>query len=101
MDQEQEDRLLLQLIIQGLEKLDKSMEDLDEKVNGIHVTMARNTESLEAHMARTEIIEEALKPIKSTHDGLIVTSKIIGILALITTIIGGLWTGFKILIGIK
>lgn len=102
MKPEQEDKLLLQLIIQGLEKLDKSMSDLDEKVNGIHITMARNTESLEMHMARTELLEEALKPIKSTHDGLTFTgaliAKIAGALVIIATLLAAAWEAIKLIL---
>jgi uncharacterized protein YlxW (UPF0749 family) len=112
MKPEQEDKLLLQLIIQSLEKLDErlaqatedtknSINDLDQKVNGINITMARNTESLEAHMMRTELLEEALKPIKVTHDGISVTGKIIALIALGVTIIGGIWTTFKVIIGAR
>lgn len=112
MKPEQEDKLLLQLIIQSLEKLDErlvsatedtkqSIEDLSQKVNAIHITMARNTESLEAHMLRTELLEEALKPIKSTHDGLtftgILIAKIAGGLVVLVTLVAGIWETFKLI----
>ncbi len=117
MNQEQEAQLLLKLIIQSLEKLDnqlavageknyRAIEDLNEKVNAIHVTMARNTESLEVHMARTiaaedslELLKQHLMPIKSTYDGITFTSKLLakiaaGLVAL-TTILAGIWEAFK------
>ncbi len=107
-----ESELLLKLIIQSLEQLDerlagaaeknhKAIEDLDTKVNGICITMSRNTESLEEHMARTVLLEESLKPVRSIYDWATISGKGIAILALLVTIIGGLFKTFIFLLGVK
>jgi hypothetical protein len=46
-------------------KLEKRLERLDERLDTIAVTLARNTSSLEEHIRRTEILEQDFKPVKS------------------------------------
>lgn len=56
-------------------KLDK----IEEHVAEIKTTLLRNTDSLEAHMARTLIIEKALFPIRRLYDFGVVACQIIAI----------------------
>ncbi len=47
-----------------LEKLDEKMDKVQEHLGSIDVTLAKNTTSLEEHIRRTELAEEAIGTIK-------------------------------------
>lgn len=47
-----------------LERIEKSLETLSEKVHSIDKTLVRNTDSLEIHIKRTELLEKEVAPIK-------------------------------------
>lgn len=46
------------------DKIDKILEDINE----IKIDVIRNTDSLELHIKRTEILESELKPIKTFYE---------------------------------
>jgi chromosome segregation ATPase len=48
-----------------LEKLDEKMDKVEEKLGSIDVTLAKNTSSLDEHIRRTELAEEAISIIKN------------------------------------
>lgn len=78
---------------EGDDRLDRIDGKLDKAVDhlaSIDVTLARNTDSLQAHMARTAVIEKALLPIRNVYDYGVMTIKIFGVLALLGTVVEGL-----------
>lgn len=99
MNKEQEEQLLLKLIIKALEKLDVRMEGMDSRLDNIDVTMAANTESLVDHIRRTTNLEERLEndiePAVKFYNGLIFVGKGIGIIALLVSIVGGVFEAVK------
>lgn len=124
--EDKESQLLLKLIIQSLEKLDdqlavageknyKAIGDLDDKITTIGNSVStntnsliKNTVSLEEHIRRTEaneamieIIRTSLEPVRSIYDWAIISGKVIAILALLVTIIGGLFKTAIFLLGVK
>lgn len=106
---DEEKQLLLELIIEGLtkigDKVDSNSLDINEKLNSINITLAVNTESLQDHIRRTELLEQKfekdVQPAVNFYNGLIFVGKAIGILALVFTIIGGLFEAAKFLLGVK
>ncbi len=69
------------------DKLDQQLEKLDSRLDNIDVTLARQNVSLETHIKRTELLEEALVPLKAHMNQIMGAGKLIGIVALLTTII--------------
>jgi hypothetical protein len=83
---------------------DKRLERIEDKLDKITDTLsqhsaihARNTTSLEDHIRRTELLEEALKPIKQTDTVIRAGIKSIAVVSTILTI---LYTLIKISTGI-
>src|SRR6478736_2064297 len=92
--------LLQKMIIQSLNDLKDSNINIQEKIQEINVTLVRNTDSLQdqaekliAQAKRTDLLEEQMKPLKALYNWGTVSGKIIGIVALIVGIIGGLVKG--------
>ncbi len=101
-----EDNLLLKLIIESLNKLEEASKEIKEDINNINITMAKNTNSLEEHMRRSEAAEEALeilknemKPVKSFYDGFVFIGKILALLAILATIVGVVFESLSLLMG--
>ncbi len=94
-----QETLLLDLIIKTLEKLDKTTESMDERLDKIDLTLVRNTASLEEHVKRTNALEDRIKtevePAIKFYNGFIFLGKVIGILALVVTIAGGIFESLK------
>lgn len=92
--------ILFKLIIQGINNLTDSTRNIDHRLDSVDKTLDRNTVSLEEHMKRTDLLEAQLAPIRSAYDWLIISGKVIGILALLVTIIGGLFKTVEFLTGV-
>lgn len=68
------------------------LEKIETHIASIDITLARNTDSLENHMARTLIIEKALFPIKRFWDFCTVLVQIIVFSGIVAAIIEGVVT---------
>ncbi len=119
MDANQESQLLLKLIIQSIEQLNSQLAEaseknyqaigeVNEKIQTITYTLSKNTNSLDEHMRRSEANEAAvellrasLAPVRSIYDWAIISGKVIALLALLVTIIGGLFKTAIFLLGVK
>lgn len=88
---EKDTELLFKLIIQGINNLSDTTNQIDKRLDSIDRTMALNTQSLEEHVKRTNLLEKQLAPIRSVYDWLVISGKVIGVLALLVTIAGGLF----------
>jgi hypothetical protein len=64
-------------------KIDKLQEDITE----IKVTMARNTESLEHHMRRTDALESIVDILRSNYNNVQGVFKLLGILGIIAGVV--------------
>jgi archaellum component FlaC len=63
-----------------LQAVDEKLEKISEKLSSIDVTLAVNTEQLKVHIRRTELLEEAVEPVKK-HVAMVENSlKLIGLL---------------------
>ena len=72
-------------------KIDKIL----EHIHSMDITLARNTDSLELHVKRTNILESQVKEVQR-HTHLVEGGfKLLGLLSLILGIIGGLIHVFK------
>ena len=79
-----------------LEKLDEKMDQVQERLGEIDVTLAKNTASLEEHIRRTELAEEAiavikdeLKPIQKHVTQVHTVFQVIGFVAVAVSIAAG------------
>ena len=90
--------LLQKLIIQSLNDLQQSTDNINDKLHRMDLTLERNTNDLEEHMKRTAAIEASLHPVRSIYDWSLISGKAIGILALIVGIIGGVYKGIVIVL---
>lgn len=77
-----------------LDRLDSKIDKLDESLNKINITMIRNTDSLEYHIKRTDIlqaevkkIDEGIKPLEKHLHYVHGIAKGLGLLALLAGII--------------
>lgn len=95
---EKDTELLFKLIIQGINNLSETTHQIDKRIDNIDKTMAVNTQSLEEHMKRTDLIEKQLAPIRSAYDWLIISCKVIGVLALVVTVASGLFKVIEFLL---
>jgi len=78
--------------------IDLKIDNIDSRVSSIDQTMALNTQSLIAHMKRTELLEQSLHPIRNVYEWAIISGKVIGVLALIVTIVGGFFEAVKFIL---
>jgi replicative superfamily II helicase len=91
-------------------KITDKLEDLDDRLDGIEIILVkqeqnliRNTESLMVHMKRSEMLEDIIeymkeneiKPLNKFKDRSEGALKLIGVVALLTTIAAGLIGIFK------
>lgn len=82
---------LMKLIITKIDTLDSKLDKTNEKIHGIDITLVRNTESLEEHMRRTELLEKDIQPIKRHVHMLEGGLKLFGVLSLISSLIYGIY----------
>ncbi len=73
-----------------LERMESKIDKIIDHTSSIDTTLARNTDSLVAHMARTEVIEKALFPIKRLYDFGVVAIQILGIIGVSAAILEGI-----------
>lgn len=64
----------------------KKLDDMDDKINNIDKTLVRNTASLDEHIRRTELLEEAIKPVQEHVSMMKGAAKLIGYISLIVGI---------------
>ncbi len=99
MKKDQEENLVTELIIKALEKLDKTTSRIDERMDEMNVTLVRNTDSLEVHIRRTDLLEskfsQDIEPAIKFYNGVLFVGKLIGLLAVIATILGVAFEGIK------
>jgi hypothetical protein len=68
-------------------KLEDKLDRIDSRIDNIDITLARQSEILDIHVKRTNLLEEALKPIENHVAMVNGALKLIGILAMIAAII--------------
>ena len=97
------DKLLLKLIIQQLENVQESADEINARLNTVDTTLAINTAHLEEHMRRSDLNEEAvnilkaeIKPVRTVYDATALAVKLLGVLAVIATIIGVIFAGIEL-----
>ena len=80
-----------------LEKLDEKLDKVEERLGSIDVTLAKNTQSLDEHIRRTELAEEAiglikeeLKPIQKHVTQVHTILQAIGFVSLVVSIAAGI-----------
>lgn len=76
-----------------LDKLDK----LQENMNEMDKTLVRNTDSLELHMKRTDLLEESIKPIRKHVLMAEAVLKLMGLTAVVSSFIAVLYKVFQLL----
>jgi hypothetical protein len=59
---------------------------LDDRLDGIDLTLVRHDENLKTHMHRTELLEEELKPVRKHVYMVQGVGAFIGLLALLATV---------------
>jgi hypothetical protein len=80
-----------------LEKLDEKLDKVEERLGSIDITLAKNTQSLDEHIRRTELAEEAigfikdeLKPIQKHVTQVHTILQAIGFIAVVVSILAGI-----------
>jgi chromosome segregation ATPase len=80
-----------------LEKLDEKLDKVEERLNNIDITLAKNTQSLDEHIRRTELAEEAiviikdeLKPIQKHVTQVHTILQAIGFISILVSIVAGI-----------
>lgn len=68
-------------------KLEKVLDKLDSRLDNIDVTLAAQHVSLKDHIRRTELLEDAVKPLQSHMDMVKGAAKLIGLASLLASII--------------
>jgi hypothetical protein len=84
------------LITKLFEKIDKQYEKTSSRLNAIDQTLVKQEENLKTHMYRTELaekrlehIESDLEPVKTHINRIDGGLKLLGIISLLLTIVGG------------
>jgi archaellum component FlaC len=78
-----------------IERIEAKIDDIGEHINDTNVILAKQHESLKDHMRRTELLEEAIKPVQkhvSMVDG---AMRLIGITAALAAIVEGVRLLFR------
>jgi chromosome segregation ATPase len=80
-----------------LEKLDEKLDKVEERLSAIDITLAKNTQSLDEHIRRTELAEEAiiiikdeLKPIQKHVTQVHTVLQAIGFISILVSIVVGI-----------
>ena len=68
-------------------RIENKIDKLDQRLDNIDLTLARQNVSLEDHIKRTNMLEEEIKPIKALTYQIIGVGKFIGLLSLLCGII--------------
>ncbi len=77
-------------LFQQLDRIEKKLDIVDGRLGSIDVTLAGQHEQLIVHIKRTDILERELKPISRHVQQVQGAAKLLGLLALIASIVGGL-----------
>jgi predicted nuclease with TOPRIM domain len=72
-----------------LERIEDKIDHIQEKISSIDVTLAKQHESLEIHIKRTNILEQKLEPVENHVVAVNTVLKVIGFSALALGIIEG------------
>jgi len=70
-----------------LYKLEGKIDTLTEKFEEMNVTLARQNVTLDDHIRRTELLEEAIGPLQAQHHQLMGALKLLGVIAAIAGIL--------------
>ena len=76
-----------------LDKLDR----LQENMNDMDKTLVRNTDSLEHHIKRTDLLEESIKPLKKHVLMAEAVLKVMGLTAAISSFVAVIFKAFMLL----
>lgn len=69
------------------DKLEEKLDKLDNRLDGVHVTLVKQHSSLAEHMRRTELLENALIPVKEQQAQIIGAGKLVAMLGVIASIV--------------
>lgn len=69
------------------DKLDAKLDKLDSRLDSIDITLARQCDSLEMHIKRTDLLEEEVKPLRKFMLQILGVGKFLALVSLILTII--------------
>jgi hypothetical protein len=67
---------------------DTKLDRINERLHSIDKTLALNTQQLAEHMRRTALLEKEMQPVSKHVQQMQGAAKLLGILALIATVIG-------------
>ena len=98
MSEQRDTDLLFKLIIQGINNLSETVSKTDSRIDHMDKILERNTESLIHHVKRTDLLEKQLAPIRSIYEWLVISGKVLGVLALVVAVVGGVFEGGKVLL---
>ena len=71
-------------------KLDSKVDKISDRLSSVDVTLARQHESLDTHIKRTEILEEKLEPVEKHVAMMNGALKLLGIIGVLVGILEGL-----------
>lgn len=71
----------------NVKRLEDKLDKIDSRIDNIDITLARQSEILDIHIKRTNLLEEALKPIEKHVAMVNGALKLIGLMATIAAII--------------
>lgn len=75
--------------------MDKKLDQIQEDVTEIKVTMARNTASLELHMRRSDLLEQKIEPLEKHVNMVNGALKLLSLLGIITAIVAAIYGMIK------
>lgn len=67
-------------------RIENKVDKISERINSVDVTLAAQHESLKDHMRRTELLEQAVEPLKSHLNAVHMAAKLIGVIVGIITV---------------
>ncbi len=82
-------------ILQQLDRIEDKITVVDQRINSIDITLAAQHSQLVEHIKRTAILERELKPVNKHVQQMQGAGKLLGLLALIASIVAGfavLWS---------
>jgi hypothetical protein len=77
-----------------LDRIENKIDDLNDKVGSIDVTLAVNTEQLKIHIHRTDLLEKAIVPLQKKEQMVEGVLKFVGIVSLV---LGVVYTAIRVL----
>lgn len=55
----------------NIERIFDKLDNIDNKLSEMNIVLVRNTESLEYHIKRTDLLQNSLKPVRRLYDSLV------------------------------